>query len=211
MNTIHQKAAWFITALLLFTITISCEEQDAELTRRDGLISSPLGFSEKSSASISNGFSKGQLIQHAYEAYANWYDVTLTTKNTKVIDNATLQAWINANEKNKHKSINEKNKVALTEIANQGYVNALLVTAPVGAKFKQSVFIFGRFSSVLITDIIDIYEPRWIVVKKGLGFYGNGTLDPWGEISCDCTEEYIIIRPGEDYTKCGPCPDLGDL
>lgn len=209
MKIIHQKAAWFITALFVSAIVISCE-QDPDLARKDGLISSPLGLSEKGAASISNGFSKEQLIQHAYEAYANWYDVTLTTKNTKVIDNATLQAWVKANEKNKHKSINEKNKVALTEIANQADVNALLVTASAGAKFKQSVFIFGRFSSILITDIIDIsvYEPRWIVVKKGLGFYGNGTLDPLGEIPCGCVNEYIIIRPGEDYTKCGPCPDL---
>jgi hypothetical protein len=72
-----------------------------------------------------------------------------------------------------------------------------------------------RFSSILITDVIDIAsvnEPRWIIVKKGLGFYGNGTLDPWGDIPCGCVTEDIIIRPGEDYTKCGPCPDdLGEL
>ena len=211
MNTIHQKAAWFITALLLFTITISCEEQDADLGRKDGLISSPLGFSEKNTANISNGILKENLIKQASAAYANWYNMKLTAENTRVIDGDILHAWINANESNKHESINEKNKAAL---AKQGNVQALLVTAPAGAKFKESVFVIGKTRSIVITDITDIADllDRWPrVAMVGVGFKGTGFYDSSGHyIHCICVEEYKIVFSEDDITHCRNCSVLND-
>ena len=51
-------------------------------------------------------------------------------------------------------------------------------------------------------------KPWWLLVKTGVGFYGNGFYDPFGNyIPCVCVEEYKIIRLGDDYIKCGRCPD----
>ena len=211
MKTMKQKTLLVIAVMMGITLIISCEEE-TELKTRNEQHSTPIESTETGTAFLSNGSLKEKLIQHAYEAYATLYDVELTPENTRVIDEEVLHGWIKANEKNKHETINQKNRDALAEIAEQGDVYALLVTAPAGAKFKESVFVFGRLTSVLISDVVDILTgPRLICVKVGVGFYGNGVLDPWGDIPCGCVEEYKIILSTQTYSKCGRCPKPGDL
>ncbi len=212
MKTMKQKTLMFIALLAgLFTI-ISCEEEN-EVNFKNASSSAPIEQSATATntKAISNGLLKERLIQYAYEAYANGYDVELTPENTTVIDKATLQAWVEANETNKHQAINQKNRAALTEMAQQGEVYTLLVKAPAGSPFQQSVFVLGKFTAVVITDIRDLTDPGSIwpkLVKVGVGFYGDGFYDPFGNyIPCICVEEYKIVHSSEYITKCGRCPD----
>jgi len=211
MKTTKQKALWVIALLTGITAIISCEEETDLKARNEQSVTS-IHEPKTGTAFLSTGSLKEKLIQRASEAYATLYDVALTPENTRVIDEEVLHGWIKANEINKHESINQKNREALAAIAEQGNIYALLVTAPDGAKFTESVFIFGRLTSVMISDAVDIVTgPRLICVKVGVGFYGNGVLDPWGEISCGCVEEYKIIPSTQPYSKCGRCPDPDDL
>lgn len=200
MKTIKFKTLFAIALLSGLIAIVSCEDEN-EL-KYDPSRSDAVSHNEKNTEYISNGFTKAQLIDFAYESYANWYDVILTSKNTQVINKATLQAWVSNNEKNKHKEINQKNKTALAQIANQEKVNAILVKAPDGAMFQESVFVISKSRALVITDIYDITNisdiwPIVATVKDGL----NGR-----SIHCICVEKNVIAYSKDDITHCSGCP-----
>lgn len=189
--------------LMVLILVISCEQEN-DLLINDVQMRAPV--SETSRLNDALPLLKATLDHYAYEAYAGMYGVELTPENSQLIDKATLYAWVQANEQHKHPEVNLKNRAAIAALEE---VHALLIQAPAGAPFRQSVYIYGPVSSLIITDVISL--SGWKCVKEGIGFYGRGVLDPWGEIACGCVEEYKIITDDGPYSKCGKCPDEEDL
>lgn len=204
MKPTHRKIAFVIVSLIVFTTVVSCEEESDTLTQ-----SELASKTTTTSPSPSTGLRKARLDHYAYEAYAGLYGVELNPENSQVIDKATLLAWVEANEKNKHTTINQKNRAALEAMEDS---QALLIQAPAGAPFRSSVFVLSKHRSIVITDVIDnLFDTRFITVKEGVGFYGNGYLDAEGNHPCACIEEHKIILKGASYTECGRCPDPDEL
>lgn len=198
-----------VATILTLLVAVTACEQEKDLLSTGYQPTTPLAFDESISSSISNGFLKDKLFSQAYEAYAGLHHVEISIENVQVIDREDLFAWVKANEKNKHAEINQKNRSTLAATEN---ISALLVQAPAGSPFKQSVFIAGAPTSIIITDIRDVtLDFRFEVVQEGIGFYGDGYLDPWGNHSCDCVEESKIILKGTSYLQCGRCPDENDF
>lgn len=201
-----QRISLALSVVLAATIVITACEQESDLVSQN-FSSAPLfNSNEPGSTSISNGLLKDELDHYAFEAYKRFYKIELSFENSRLIDSKTLSAWINANEKNKHPEINRLNRKALANMKNPV---ALLIQAPVGSPFNQSVFILGNSSALIVTDIHLVDKtigPRFHIVKEGLGFYGEGYLDSFGNHLCTpCIEEYKIISVGANYLRCGPC------
>ena len=205
MKAVRQKIAIAITALLVVTIVVSCEETD--VLNQSGTPDRTQAIEVPSPYSISNGFLKAKLDHYAYEAYAGLYGVALSPENSQIIDKATLLTWVKTNEKNKHPIINRENRTALAAMED---AHILLIQAPAGSSFQASVFVLSSLKSFVITDVVDReFGSRLKVVKEGIGFTGNGYLDNAGNLPCVCAEEVKIIFAEATYTKCGQCPNLG--
>lgn len=192
--------------ILSFLIGLVACEQENDVLSED--YSTKVQLEIDNPTSISNGMIKDRLDRYALEAYANLYEVELSPKHTKLITASALQEWVRANEINKHPEINLANRKALANMENPV---ALLIQAPVGSPFKQSVLVVGAVSAYIITNELQVayaHEIRLLqMVERGTGYYGKGHLDLKDEIPCICVKEYIIIQYGKPYSQCGRCTD----
>jgi len=200
-----------ILAALLLIITpliVSCE-QETDLLNRNLKSDVPLAYKTQEPLSISNGFLKAKLDSYAFETFKNLYGVELKPELTKIALRDSLWRWVEINEGNKHSLINSKNRESL---ANMESPHALFIKAPSGSAFIEAVFVVGKSSSLIITDILDFpIDPRARLRKVGVGFYGDGYLDPFAQINCFCTEVFMFVPIGQRFSKCGQCPALNEF